>query len=68
MNDGNYLVYDLYSKAFEIRPLKNSPFGQNWKTIQIPYDDCRITNDYPTFDRYFYVFLDDNQYRENMNI
>ncbi|WP_282354219.1 hypothetical protein [Pseudomonas sp. PS01303] len=60
MNDGNYLVYDLYSKAFEIRPLKNSPWAE---LEQYKYRMMTaVTNDYPTFDRYFYVFLDDNQY------
>ncbi|MFJ2711446.1 hypothetical protein ACIOZM_11200 [Pseudomonas sp. NPDC087346] len=60
LNDGNYLIYDIYTKTLEVLPLKNSP----WSELE-QYKGRMMTavlNDYPTFDTYFYIFLNDNQY------
>lgn len=60
LNDGNYLIYEMYSKTVEVLPLKGSP----WAALE-QYKDrimTAATNNYPTLDTYFYVFLNDNQY------
>ncbi|WP_085683383.1 MULTISPECIES: hypothetical protein [unclassified Pseudomonas] len=60
LNNGNYLSYDAYTKTLKTHPLKNS----NWAKLE-PYSHrmlTAVTNDYPTFDRHFYVFLSDNEY------
>jgi hypothetical protein len=60
LNNGNYLIYDLYSEHLEVLPLKDSPWAplEEYKGRMM----TAATNDYPTFDTYFYVFLNDNQY------
>lgn len=60
MNDGNYLIYETFTKSLKVRPLKDSP----WSQLE-QYKDRMMTaalNDYPTFDSYFYIFLTNNQY------
>jgi hypothetical protein len=59
LNDGNYLIYEIYSKTLELLPLKGSPWAplEEYKKMM-----TAVTNDYPTFDTYFYVFLNDNRY------
>ncbi|WWL45027.1 hypothetical protein V5O39_03025 [Pseudomonas parakoreensis] len=60
LNDGNYLIYEIYSKTLELLPLKGSPWAplEEYKNQMM----TAVTNDYPTFDTYFYVFLNDNRY------
>jgi len=60
LNDGNYLIYEIYSKTLELLPLKGSPWAslEEYKSQMM----TAVTNDYPTFDTYFYVFLSDNRY------
>ncbi|MBT9266925.1 hypothetical protein KKQ10_18745 [Pseudomonas sp. MG-9] len=60
LNDGNYLTYEIYSTNLQVLPLKNSPWDELTQ-----YQGRMMTaalNDYPTFDTYFYIFLNDNQY------
>ncbi|MCF4994869.1 hypothetical protein GIW70_01190 [Pseudomonas syringae] len=60
MNDGNYLVYEEYSKTLQVRSLADSP----WSKLA-SYKDRLMTavmDEYPTFDSYSYIFLNDNQY------
>jgi len=60
LNDGHYLTYDLYSKVLKRLPLAGSPWAplEQYKLRMM----TAATNDHPTFDTYFYVFLTDNTY------
>ncbi|MCX4219410.1 MULTISPECIES: hypothetical protein [Pseudomonas] len=60
LNNGNYLSYDYTSMTLEVIPLE----GSDWADLE-QYSDRMMTavlNDYPTFDRYFYIFLHGNEY------
>ncbi|WP_236182662.1 MULTISPECIES: hypothetical protein [Pseudomonas] len=61
LKDENYLVFDTFSGELQIKPLEGSP----WSEINDYYQGRMITavlNDRSAFDRYFYIFLTDNQY------
>jgi len=61
LRDDHYLVFDTFSGKLQAKPLEGSP----WSDISSDYQDRMITavlNDRSMFDRFFYIFLTDNQY------
>lgn len=60
MNDGHYLVVDLIAKQKVIR----KQIAQDWRGLNA-YKHRIITaaqNDHPLFDKYYYIFLTNNEY------
>jgi len=60
MNDGHYLSVNFRTEQTVVR----KPIYQTWRGLDA-YKDRIITaaqNDHPLLDKYYYIFLTDNEY------